>query len=99
MQIEVLTKQDLQQLSQKIDDLENLMKNLFTDGRTNHNEPENLYTTRKELTKKLRVSLTTIDKLTKEGRLKAYRIGGRIRYKSREVENAMEAIKDATYRR
>jgi len=99
MQVEILTKQDLQQLSQKIDSLENLMKKLLTDGQTNINEPENLLTTRKELTKKLRVSLSTVDKLTKDGKLKAYRIGGHIRYKSNEVERALEAIKNAKYQR
>jgi excisionase family DNA binding protein len=99
MIIEVITKDDLKELVQKIDRLEDLMNSMLSQIQTKVNEPENLYITRKELAEKLRLTVTTIDKLSKEGKLKAYRLGGRIRYKTREVERAMEEIKNAKYKR
>jgi len=70
-----------------------------------HREPApelptpNFYLTRKEVAEKLRISLVTVDKYTKEGTLQSYRIGGQIRYKANEVEKAFEAVKNAKYKR
>jgi len=99
MNVDIITKEDLKYLNQKIESLESMMKSFLSIGQSQGKPEENFYTTRKELSKKLRLSLTTIDKLTREGKLKGYQIGGRIRYKSNEVNRALEAIKDAKYKR
>jgi excisionase family DNA binding protein len=62
-------------------------------------EKPNFYLTRKEVAEKLRITLVTVDKYTKEGTLQSYRIGGQIRYKANEVEKAFEAVKNLKYKR
>ncbi|OQX73743.1 MAG: hypothetical protein B6D64_13515 [Bacteroidetes bacterium 4484_276] len=57
------------------------------------------YLTRKEAAEKLRMTLVTLDKYTKEGLIPAYRIGNQIRYKSNELEEVFEAVKNKQYRR
>jgi excisionase family DNA binding protein len=57
------------------------------------------YITRKEAAAKLRVTLATVDKYAKAGIIQSYRIGGRIRFKSSEIEKAFEQVKNAKYRR
>lgn len=49
-----------------------------------------IYITRKKLAAQLSLSLTTLDKYTQLGYLHAYRVGGRILYKSIEVEKALK---------
>ncbi len=46
---------------------------------------ENHFLTRADMAEKLRVSLPTIDKMIGAGKLKAYRIGGRILFKEDEL--------------
>lgn len=48
--------------------------------------------TRQQAAKLLQCSLVTLDKWTKTGVLVGYRISGRVRYKSNEVENALIKI-------
>lgn len=50
------------------------------------------YVTRLEVAKLLGVSTVTIDSWTKKGRLTAYRIGNRIRYNRKEVEQSLIKI-------
>jgi len=50
-------------------------------------EPE--YLTRKETALKFHISLVTLNRLTKDGTLKSYRIGGRVLYKSNEINHAL----------
>ena len=57
------------------------------------------YATRKEVAKKLRISLPTLNSLTKEGILTGYRLGNRLLYKSDEVEQAIEQISTQKYKR
>ncbi len=47
------------------------------------------YLTRTEVSKLLRVDLSTVHNYTKRGTLQAYGIGGRVYYKRREVEEAI----------
>lgn len=61
-------------------------------------KPEN-FGTRKEVSKELRISLPTLNELTKNGELKAYRIGGRVLYKWEEVINSLKEIQASKYRR
>ena len=51
------------------------------------------YLTRKKTAELLGVSLATLNTWTKEGKVKGYRIGARVRYKRAELETALKAIK------
>jgi len=62
-------------------------------------EQKATYLTRSEAASKLRVGLCTLDKYAKAGIVQSYRIGGRIKYKSNELEKALEAVKNAKYKR
>lgn len=66
-----------------------------------HTEEEStpFYLTRKEVADKLQLSLISVDKYAKQGILKSYRIGGAIRFKSSEVDKALEEVRNAKYRR
>jgi excisionase family DNA binding protein len=57
------------------------------------------FITRQEAAQLLGVSLVTIDKWSKEGHLKKFRIGGRIRFKAAEVQKALSEVKDLKYKR
>jgi excisionase family DNA binding protein len=58
---------------------------------------ENNYLTRSDMSKKLHVSLPTVDKMIGNGKLKAVRLGGRILFK--EDELSLEEIPVRKYRR
>lgn len=51
------------------------------------------YLTRKQTATLLGVSLVTLSEWTKEGKVKGYRIGSRIRYKRHEIEQSLLTIK------
>jgi len=55
--------------------------------------------TRKETAALLSISLVTLSKWTNQGRLTAYRIGTRVRYKADEVKSALIEIKSTKYQR
>ena len=57
------------------------------------------YLTRKEVSERLRISLPTLNTLTKEGALKGYRIGGRVLYKWAEVTTMLDEIATTKYKR
>jgi excisionase family DNA binding protein len=48
------------------------------------------YITRQDVAGIFHVSMVTIDNWTRKGRLKAYRIGNRIRYKKAEIDQALK---------
>jgi excisionase family DNA binding protein len=62
-------------------------------------EPKDKYITRKEVAAELRISLPTLNELTKKEKLKAYRIGGRVLYRESEVSAALQTITAAKYQR
>jgi excisionase family DNA binding protein len=47
------------------------------------------YKSRLEVSKMLNVSLVTLNKWNKSGRLKAYGIGGRVLYRQEDIDNAI----------
>lgn len=51
-----------------------------------------VYGSRKEVAKSLRISLPTLNQLTKTGILKGYRLQGRVLYKWVEVDEALRRI-------
>lgn len=52
--------------------------------------PKEKYLTRGEVAKFLKISLPTLHRYTRDSILKSYRIGGKIRYKLVEVEEALK---------
>lgn len=58
----------------------------------NQNQGDELLT-RKEAAAYLKISLVTLNEWTKKGRVKAHRIGTRVRYYKSDVEAALEEIK------
>jgi len=56
------------------------------------NDTKVSYLSRKELAKVLGVTLPTLSSWTKLGKVKAYRIGRRVLYKSSEVDQALKLI-------
>lgn len=55
-------------------------------------KPKVEYLTRKEVSMKLKVALSTVSEWDKAGILKPYRLGNLVRYKSDEVDAALVAI-------
>lgn len=55
--------------------------------------------TRKELAKKLRISLPTLNTLTKSGTIISYRVGRRVLYKWNEVNLSLQKINYSKYKR
>lgn len=51
------------------------------------------FLTRKQTSNIIGVSLVTLAEWTKEGKIKGYRIGSRIRYKRSEIEKSLLSIK------
>ena len=60
---------------------------------------ENHYLTRKQVAEMLGISLVTLSSWTKEGIIKAVRIGNSVRYKMEDVEQALQDIKSVKYMR
>jgi excisionase family DNA binding protein len=58
---------------------------------------EIIYLTRKQVAKKLHISLPTLNEYTKTGKLKGYRINGRVLYKKDEIDNALTSIEPLKY--
>lgn len=57
------------------------------------------YGTRTEVAEELKISLPTLHELTKSGKLKAYRIGSRVLYRWDEVEESLNEIQSAKFKR
>lgn len=58
---------------------------------------EEILLTRKETADKLKISLVTLNDWSKRGLLKSYIIGGRVLYKSKEVEASLGEVKIVRY--
>jgi len=56
------------------------------------------YMTRREVCDLLKISLATLHYYTKEGTVQGYRIGGRVLYKSAEVQAAVQEIQSTKYK-
>ena len=57
------------------------------------------YLTRAEVKDLLKISLPTLNDYTKTGRIKGYRIGGRVLYCADEIKNSLTEIETMKYRR
>lgn len=79
--------------------VEEKLKSYFSDASASQTKPEKEFLTRKEVSEKLRISLPTLNSLTKEGIVTGYRIGGRVLYKWDEVESVLTEITSTKYKR
>ena len=57
------------------------------------------YGTRKQVAKKLHISLPTLNELTKSGVLIGFKIGGRVLYEWEQVNNAVKQIESTKFKR
>lgn len=64
-------------------------------------DPENneIYLSRKEVSKQLKISLPTLNNLTKRGSITGYRIGKRVLYKKSDINSALHLIDANKYKR
>ena len=60
---------------------------------------EVIYLTRKDVAERLHISLATLNDYTKSGKLKGYRINGRVLYREDEIFSALTAVEPLKYRR
>lgn len=56
-------------------------------------KPKEKYLTRKEVAKILRISLPTLGIYIQNGKIPAYRFGGRVLFKSTDVEKVLKQVK------
>lgn len=81
----------LEQMNERLVSIEQLLKVNYKPAPVKNDEPEELLT-RNEVINLLKVSEVTVTKWTKEGFLKGYRLGQRVRYKKSEVMSALDLI-------
>lgn len=58
-----------------------------------------IYLTRKETAERLHISLPTLNVLTKDGVVKAYKIRGRVLYREAEVNDCLSEVETLKYKR
>ncbi len=79
-----------------LQDWQNVINNSVNNALQNHSKhtaavpPSEKYLTRKETSKLLNVSLPTLNKYTKTGKINAYRFGVRVLYKLTEIESTLQ---------
>ncbi len=86
MHIEVITKKDLELLSEKI--ISEVVKAIDSSKEQTANEKELL--TAKEVQDTLKISHTTLWNWSRKGIIKTHKIAGRLRYKRSEVLTALK---------
>ena len=60
---------------------------------------ETEYLTRKEAASQLRITLPTLNKYTKGGNLKGYKINGRVLYRKEDIQSALTSVEPLKYSR
>jgi len=63
------------------------------------NSEDQEYLSRKEVAKLLKISLTTLNDWSKQGIVQSYRIGNRVLYKKKEIENSVSKVQSFKYKR
>ena len=79
--------------------VEDKINNLLKLNSTQEESLKKQYATREEVSERLRISLPTLNSLTKEETITGYRIGRRVLYKWDEIEAALQNIASAKYKR
>jgi excisionase family DNA binding protein len=86
------------------DDLKKLFKEVLEESfKQNSNKKEEPnrkpYLNRFEVAELLKISLPTLNNWSKSGIIQSYRIGNRILYKTEEIDQAIQAVKNLKYKR
>ncbi len=79
--------------------VEDKISNLLKQNSHHEDNQKEKYATREEISDRLRISLPTLNKLTKEGIIAGYRIGRRVLYNWNEVESVLQEITSTKYKR
>jgi len=74
-----------------VDDLKSIIKSAVREELELVQLRPDQFLTRKELARKLRVSLVSLDKAIRDGRIKGFRLNGRILFKENDIK--LEEIK------
>jgi excisionase family DNA binding protein len=86
------------------EDLKNLLREVLEEKLKLDTKPEAserglVYLNRFEVAKILKISLPTLNNWSKAGTIQSYRIGNRILYKSDEIEQAVQTVRNLKYKR
>ncbi|MCU7550962.1 helix-turn-helix domain-containing protein [Chitinophagaceae bacterium LB-8] len=91
-----------------VNELENLIKKVVAEQRLTEvallskqvpSQKETTYLSRKQVSKKLNLSLPTLAKYSSEGLIPSYRIGKRILYREDEVIKALEVVQTQKFKK
>lgn len=86
MLIQGATMSDFESMISRL--LDKKLANIFESIPKQADVPKNALYKRKEAAEKLRVSLVTLDAWTKAGLINAYRVGGRVYYTDKDINDA-----------
>ena len=75
--------------TQFVDDINNIKRQLENLNLNFQPKQPKTYLSRAEVSKMLNVSLVTLNKWNKSGKLKAVGIGGRVLYRQEDIDNAI----------
>ena len=81
------------------------LKSLISDAVKNElsiqpkGKEQNDLLTRKEVRELLKISFPTLHEFTKTGKIKAYRLGGRVFYKKQEIVDSLTEVQALKYKR
>lgn len=67
--------------------------------RIHSKEAEPTYYTREEVANKLNIALSTLHEYTREGKIKAHKIGRRVLYTEENLHNALKEVPHIKYKR
>lgn len=88
------------------DEISNLVHDAVMSAMTEQKPPKpettltrGKYLTRVEVCQDWKISLPTLHRLTKDGTVISYRIGGRVLFKNDELEKALTEVPNQKYRR
>lgn len=96
----VLTTIPLHELENKFAQIvEDKIKNLLAENSRQEANQSEKYVTREEVSQRLRISLPTLNTLTKSGTINSYRIGRRVLYKWDEVDAILQEVTSTKYKR
>lgn len=90
MLIQGVTMGDLESMISRL--LDKKLANVLESIPRQEETPKNGLNKRKEAAAKLRVSLVTLDAWTKAGIINAHRVGGRVYYTDKDINDALKKV-------
>ena len=90
--IEIVTSEHLREIVREVivEEVPKLIPQKSTDGK---------YYTRKEVAKRARITMPTLDKYIQEGKIKAHRLGRRVLFSDEDIKQAIEEMPFIKYKR